>query len=236
MTQKQNNILAIIPARAGSKRLPKKNIMPLGGLPLIAWTIKSALEARLDMDVVVSTESEQIAKVALEYGADIPFMRPDELAQDASSSFDVIDYTLKTLAASGRHYDYVILLQPTSPFRQSQHIEEAFLMLQKFNANAVVSVTELDHPVEWSMTLPDSGNLDEFIHHHLTHLKTRSQDLPKRYRLNGAISCGQVKALLSNQTFYVPSGTYAYKMEPQFSVDIDTLTDFQYAEFLQSRL
>ena len=236
MIQKINNILALIPARAGSKRLPKKNIMPLGGLPLIAWTIKSAREAQLDMDVMVSTESEEIANIALEHGAEVPFMRPGALAQDTSSSFEVIDYTLKTLAKSGRHYDYLMLLQPTSPFRQSHHIEQAYLMLKRLSANAVVSVTELDHPVEWSMNLPESNSLDDFIYHHLDQLKTRSQDLPKRYRLNGAISCGQVKALLSNQTFYVPCGTYAYKMEPQYSVDIDTPTDFQYAEFLQSRL
>lgn len=229
-------ILALIPARAGSKRLPKKNIMPLGGKPLIAWTVLSALDAQLDMDVVVSTDSEEIANIAIEYGAEVPFMRPDALAQDTSSSFDVIDYTLKTLAASGRHYEYLMLLQPTSPFRQSHHINQAFLMLQDLKANAVVSVTELDHPVEWSMTLPEDNALDDFIQHHLAHLKTRSQDLPKRYRLNGAIICGQVEALLKSKTFYVPHGTYAFKMEPYYSVDIDTLTDFQYAEFLQSRL
>lgn len=236
MAKKNHNILALIPARAGSKRLPKKNIMPLGGQPLIAWTIKAALEAKLDMDVMVSTDSEEIAKIALDYGAEVPFLRPESLAQDTSTSFEAIEYTLKTLADSGRHYDYVMFLQPTSPFRQGQHIEQAYLMLTHLNANAVVSVTELDHPVEWSMTLPENGCLNDFISHHIGQLKTRSQDLPKRYRLNGAISCAQVKALLAHQTFYIPSATYAYKMEAQYSVDIDTLTDFQYAEFLQSRL
>ncbi|HEY9017179.1 acylneuraminate cytidylyltransferase family protein [Thiomicrospira sp.] len=236
MAKKNNNILALIPARAGSKRLPKKNIMPLGGQPLIAWTIQSALEAQLDMDVMVSTESEEIANVALEYGAEVPFLRPEALAQDTSTSFEVIDYTLKTLAESGRHYDYLMFLQPTSPFRQSRHIEQTYQMLKRLNANAVVSVTELDHPMEWSMILPENGSLDDFIHHHIGQLKIRSQDLPKRYRLNGAISCAQVKTLLDHQTFYLPNATYAYKMEPQYSVDIDTSTDFQYAEFLQSRL
>lgn len=225
-------ILAFIPARKGSKRLPSKNIMLCAGKPLIAWTIESALNTKLQMDVIVSTDSEEIAKISKEYGAEVPFFRPKEFAADTSTTFDAIKYTLDTLASNGRVYDYFILLQPTSPLRQSSHIDEAFKLLQTTGGKAVVSVSSLEHPIEWTMTLPENNSLDTFINENQHYLKTRSQDLPTRYRINGAVACVRTEDFLNEGTFYLKKGVYAYPMENKYSVDIDELSDFEYANHL----
>lgn len=229
---KQNKILAIIPARTGSKRLPHKNIKLLEGKPLICWTIDAAKNAKLNMDIVVSTDSQMVADIALGCGADVPFLRPSELASDTASTFDVLADTINKLASQGRNYEYLMLLQPTSPLRQTFHIEQAFEWLLKDAVKSVVSVNAVDHPVEWTMTLPDNNCLDSFIANQLDQLKTRSQDLPKRYQLNGAIMCGRVRDIIAQKSFYLQQGTYAYEMNKQFSVDIDYAEDFEYAEFL----
>ena len=233
---KQNNILAIIPARAGSKRLPNKNIKLLAGKPLVCWTIDAAKNAKLDMDIVVSTDSQMVADIAVSCGADAPFLRPAELATDTASTFDVLADTINKLADQGRHYEYLMLLQPTSPLRRSDHIEQAFEVLSKEGVKSVVSVTEVDHPVEWTMTLPEDYCLDSFIANQLDQLKIRSQDLPKRYQLNGAIMCGRINDIMAEKTFYLQRGTFAYVMAKQFSVDIDYAEDFGYAEFVVNNL
>lgn len=231
----QNKVLAIIPARAGSKRLPNKNIKLLAGKPLICWTVEAAKNTKLDMDVVVSTDSQMVADIALGCGADVPFLRPAELASDTASTFDVLEDTINKLAAQGRHYEYLILLQPTSPLRQSIHIEQAFERLLNDTVKSVVSVTAVEHPIEWTMTLPVNNCLDSFIANQLSQLKIRSQDLPKRYQLNGAIMCGRLQDIMAEKSFYLQQGTYAYEMDKQFSVDIDYVEDFEYAEFLVAK-
>jgi CMP-N-acetylneuraminic acid synthetase len=229
-------ILAIIPARAGSKRVAHKNIKPLGGKPLIAWTIDAALKTELNMDVVVSTDSQEIADIALQYGAKVPFLRPDYLATDTSSSFDAIEYTIERLREEGHHYDYLMLLQPTSPLRQSRHIEEVFALLQSKAAKAILSVSEIDHPIEWSMTLEADLCVDHYIHQNAQNLTKRSQDFEKRYRINGALFCIEIGAYLNYKTFYLPTGgVYSYVMENKYGIDIDELSDFEYAEFLHKR-
>lgn len=228
-------MLAIIPARAGSKRLPHKNIKLLAGKPLICWTVEAAINTKLDMDVVVSTDSQMVADIALGCGADVPFLRPAKLASDTASTFDVLENTINKLVAQGRHYEYLVLLQPTSPLRQSIHIEEAFERLLKDTVKSVVSVTAVEHPIEWTMTLPDNNCLDSFIANQIDQLKTRSQDLPKRYQLNGAIMCGRLQDVMAEKSFYLQQGTYAYEMDKQFSIDIDYAEDFDYAEFLVTK-
>ncbi|MFA5984407.1 MAG: acylneuraminate cytidylyltransferase family protein [Methylococcaceae bacterium] len=229
-------ILAFIPARGGSKRLPSKNIKLLAGKPLIAWTIEAAINTEFDMDVLVSTESPEIADIAQSFGAEVPFLRPAELAQDHSPTFDAIEYSIKRLAGMGREYTNLVLLQPTSPLRQSFHIDEAFRMLAETQAASVVSVSELDHPLEWSMAIAEDYDISGFIQTNLHFLKMRSQELPKRYRLNGAVACGKLQTILDHQSFYLSSGTYAYKMDKQYAADIDDSTDFEYAEFLMQKI
>lgn len=225
-------IIAFIPARKGSKRLPNKNIKLCAGKPLIAWTIESALKAKLKMDVVVSTDSEEIAAISKEYGAEVPFLRPKEIATDISTTFDAIKYTLNTLSEQGRNYDFIVLLQPTSPIRQPSHIDEAYTLLQKSQGKSVVSVSAIDHPYEWTMTLAENNSLDSFIKENQHYLKTRSQDLPIRYRLTGSIFCARTTALLREGTFYLKQGVFAFPMAKRYSVDIDELSDFNYAEYL----
>lgn len=231
-----SKLLALIPARAGSKRVEHKNIKPLGGKPLIAWTIDAALKADLDLDVVVSTDAQEIADIALNYGAQVPFLRPEALARDTSSSFDAIEYTINRLKEAGQNYEYLLLLQPTSPLRQSHHIEEAFALYQAKQAKAVLSVSEIEHPIEWTMTLQADLCADDYIQQNAQNLTKRSQEFEKRYRINGAIFLIDIAAFLKHKTFYLPTGgVYSYIMENKYSIDIDELSDFEYAEFLQQR-
>ncbi len=228
-------IIAFIPARKGSKRVADKNIRLLGGKPLIAWTIEAALATGLDMDVVVSTDSPEIAAVAKHYGAQVPFLRPEQLAGDTTPTFDVLEYTLDALKTAGKDYDAVVLLQPTSPLRKSIHITEAMKLLEQPDVLSVVSVSELDYPVEWSMMLPEDRRMDGYVIQNEQALRTRSQDFPKRYRLNGAVYCAKTADILQHKSFYMRQGTSAYIMDKMFAVDIDDSFDFEYAEFLINR-
>jgi len=228
-------IIAFIPARKGSKRVADKNIRLLGGKPLIAWTIEAALATGLDMDVVVSTDSPEIAAVAKHYCAQVPFLRPEQLAGDTTPTFDVLEYTLDALKTAGKDYDAVVLLQPTSPLRKSIHITEAMKLLEQPDVRSVVSVSELDYPVEWSMMLPEDRRMDGYVIQNEQALRTRSQDFPKRYRLNGAVYCAKTADILQHKSFYMRQGTSAYIMDKMFAVDIDDSFDFEYAEFLINR-
>jgi len=214
------NILAVIPARSGSKRLENKNILNFAGKPLIAWTIESALDSASISRVVVSTDDENIADIARQYGAEVPFMRPSVLASDTATSAEVVLDLLEKVDS----FDYVMLLQPTSPLRSAEHIDNAVAVLIDRKADAVVSVSKVDHPYEWTGVLPDDGNMDGFLNN--TAKNTRSQDFPLRYQLNGAIYITDVSKLKQEGTFILENGTYAYKMKADDSVDIDTLQDF----------
>lgn len=233
MSAHRPKILAFIPARSGSKRLPNKNIKSFAGKPLIAWTIEAALLANLNMDVVVSTDSSDIANIAETYGAEVPFLRPAELASDTAPTFSALAFTVTELAKLGREYEYLVFLQPTSPLRQACHITEAFAMLQSAGVKSVVSVSEIPQPTEWTMILPSSGSMAEFIKTQLPFLSNRSQDLPKRYCLNGALACATMVDVMAHESFYFEPGIYAFVMEKKFAIDIDNLTDFEYAEFLK---
>lgn len=227
-------ILALIPARQGSKRLPNKNIKMLAGKPLIGWTIEATLNTKLAangvLDVFVSTDSEEIAQIARNHGAEVPFLRPEELASDTATTFDAIQHSLQRFKEMGREYDYVVLLQPTSPLRQAFHIDEAFALYQEKNAESVTSVSMIEHPIEWTMTLEDDLKLDRFFADNADKLRTRSQDLPTRYRLNGAVAISKAESFFKPQVTE-PKAVYAYVMDRKYAVDIDELADFQYAEY-----
>lgn len=220
-------ILAIIPARGGSTRLPRKNVLPLAGKPLINWSIEAALHSHFISKVVVSSDDEEILSTARIAGADI-IRRPPALAQDVSTSFDAVKHAID----NAEYHDYIILLQPTSPFRTRQHIDEAIQLLELKKADAVVSVTGMEHSPLWANTLPDDGSMAGFLRSDV--LGLRSQALENYYRLNGAIYICKTERLLAAGTFFLESNIYAYKMESGSSVDIDTPLDFAFAEFLVS--
>lgn len=223
-------VLAVIPARKGSKRLPKKNTMSLAGKPLISYTIEAAINSQFVDNVVVSTDCEDIAKVAIDSGASVPFMRPSTLADDTSTSIDVVINVVEELEKIGSAYDVVILLQPTSPLRCAADIDGAFSLFDKNNADAVVSVCEVEHPPLWTNTLPENMSLDGFLSSDV--LNKRSQDLPPYFRINGAIYIIRNKKLKEGKTFFPNQKSYAYIMQVERSVDIDTLTDFKFAQLL----
>ena len=223
-------ILAIVPARMGSKRLPGKNIKVLSGKPLIQWSIESALEIDEISHVMVSTDCPYIADIALRSGAEVPFLRPKELATDSSSSFAVIKHALDYYKGQGEVFDYILLLQPTSPLRNKKHNEQAIALLRVKGADAVVSVCKCEHSPLWSNTLPEDMSMEYFIRD--TVKDSRSQELPQSYRLNGAIYLSKVSRFYEEGTLFLSSNIYAYLMDNKSSVDIDHELDFLFAEMI----
>lgn len=224
-------VLAFIPARGGSKRIPKKNIIPLAGKPLMAWTIEAALGLE-NTDVMVSTDCSEMAEVAKNYGAWVPFLRSNESATDTASGYQALEEALAWLEQQGKQYDIICYLQPTSPLRTTEDIQGALAkLIATESAESVVSVAELEHPAQWNMQLPEDGNMQNFIEQQLPQLTQRSQDLAKSYRLNGAIYAIKTAAFLRQKTAYIPGTTFAYPMPAERSIDIDHLSDLKLAEF-----
>ena len=224
------NVLALIPARGGSKRLPRKNIKLLNGKPLIEWTISAAKNSQFISNVTVSTDDNEIAEVAKKSGARVPFIRPSHLANDTADSISVVKHAIEYYKKEGQKYDYVMLLQPTSPLRTSAHIDKAISLLKDRNADAVISVCLCDHSPLWSGQLGAGYFMGNFLKEVIKN--ARSQDLPDYYRLNGAIYLIKVDALIANNTFFLDENIFAYVMPSEASVDIDNPIDFKFAEML----
>ena len=222
---KDKTFLAIIPARGGSKRLPRKNVLDLAGKPLIAWSIEAGLNSIYLDKVVVSSDDAEILAVSKKYSAET-ITRPDELASDTATTFDAIKHTIDNV----EQYDYIVLLQATSPLRDTKHIDEAIELLESKNADAVVSVCEMDHSPLWSNTLDESLSMQGFLRDEV--LNKRSQDLEKYFRLNGAIYICRTGKLLEEKSFFLKENIYAYKMNRESSIDIDEEIDFKIAEVL----
>ncbi|MCT7466008.1 acylneuraminate cytidylyltransferase family protein [Aliarcobacter cryaerophilus] len=219
----KNRFLAIIPARGGSKRLPQKNILDLCGKPLISWSIEAALKSKYISKVVVSSDDEDILNISSNFGADI-IKRPYELANDTATTFDAVKHTIDNF----ENYDYIVLLQPTSPLRNEKHIDEAIELLEEKQADAIVSVCEMDHSPLWSNTLPKDGNMNNFLRDEV--LNKRSQDLEKYYRVNGAVYICKTDKLLENKSFFLKDNIFAYIMDRKSSIDIDEEIDFLFAQ------
>lgn len=216
--------LALIPARGGSKGIPRKNVLPIAGKPLIAWTIEAARSVRGIDAVVVSTDAPEIAEAARHAGAEVPFMRPAELAADDTPGIAPVLHALDMLP----QYDSVILLQPTSPLRRREDIEGALALAEERQTPSVVSVCEVsDHPA-WMYQLGADGKLDPLLP--LLDV-TRRQDLSPVYILNGAIYYAHASWLRRQQSFIGPD-TLGYLMTGEDSVDIDGPLDWRLAELL----
>ena len=227
--------LAVIPARSGSKRIPRKNILSLGEKPLIAWTIEAAKNCKYLDEIMVTTDDAEIRKIALSYGASSPFLRPQFLASDTASSYDTIKHTIDFYKESqNREFDFIVVLQPTSPFRTGQQITESVALLAEKKASAIVSVCKADHSPLWMNSLPENGSMNNFIPNEFK--KSRSQDLAVYYRLNGAIYICNTNRLLAEESFFIKSNSFAYVMSRESSLDIDEPLDFKFAEFLVTRI
>lgn len=220
-------ILAIIPARGGSKRIPKKNLVDLNGKPLIQWTIEAAKNSQFVDEVVVSSDDSGILGLAESLGCSL-LERPEKFSGDLASRASVIKHAVEAYMEQGKPFDYLLYLQPTSPLRGVKQIDEAVRFLRDSQADAVISVCELDHPIQWSGTLPENRNMDEFLANIDVH--TRSQDLEKYYRLNGAIYLCDIPAFLKQGCVFLEENVYAYEMDRMLSVDIDHQEDLLVAK------
>ena len=225
---KRNSYLAVIPARGGSKRLPGKNLMEIAGKPLIAWTIEAALASGMFDRVMVNTDSEQIAEIARQHNAEVPFLRPAKLASDKTTTLAVLEHNVNELKKKASFpYTHLTLLQPTSPLRTAEDIIGAIEFLEATEGDAVISICKTEHSPLWSNTLPLDNSLDGFIPEKIQ--KTPSQDLPSYYRLNGAIYICNINRMLAEKTLFLPSNCYGYVMSRKSSIDIDAQSDVDLA-------
>ena len=224
-------ILGLVTARGGSKRLPGKNLLPFNGKPLISWTILAGLKSKYIDDLIVSTDNNEIAHASKKDGAAVPFLRPKRLAQDETSSIEVIFHTLKKMAELKVIYDYVFLLQPTSPLRSSDIIDNAIESLFKRNADSVIGVTKVNHPKEWINGLGEEGSMESF-HKSLKDANATND----QYVINGAVYFCSVVKLIEQESLILDSNCYAYIMDNSSSIDIDYEHDFKIAETIAKEL
>lgn len=211
-------VLAIIPARGGSKGLPRKNIIDLAGKPLIAWTIEASLGSKYITKTIVSSDSDEILEVAKNYNSYI-LKRPDELATDISSSEVVVKHAIESIEEK---FDYVVLLQPTSPLRNTNNIDMAFDKLFSSNATALISVCEYDNKILKAFKENEFGYIEGISNNKYPFM--RRQDLPKTYMSNGAIYIIKVDEFLKNNSFFTDK-TISFVMGETKSFDIDTKED-----------
>ncbi|MCG4662745.1 acylneuraminate cytidylyltransferase family protein [[Clostridium] innocuum] len=226
-------MIAIIPARGGSKGLPGKNIKKLAGKPLIAYTIEAALHATSIDQVIVSTDSEEIANIAVSYGATVPFMRPNFLATDEASAVDVYLYTVERLKEEAdMTVDEFMVLLPTSPLRTEEDIDMACEIFNKKNGITLVSVSEVHSPIEWFLKKDNDGFLKNAG---LGDSKTmlNRQKYESYYEPNGAIYILNYEHLKANRSYYAEK-TIPYVLDSFKAIDIDTLSDFKLAEAILS--
>jgi len=218
--------LALIPARGGSKGIPRKNIRRLAGKPLIAWSIQAALACPCIHSVVVTTEDEEIAQLSRTWGAQVPFMRPKELAQDDSPGMDPILHALDQLP----DFDAVLILQPTSPLRTSADINSFMEFAVAQNASCAVSVCEPANSPYWMFRMENEYRLTKLLDNDDI---TRRQNLPPVYALNGALYFAKCSWLRQTRTF-IHKETIGFTMPAERSIDIDTALDWNLAELLLS--
>ena len=224
--------LAIIPARSGSKGLKNKNIKNLNGKPLLAYSIEAAKKSKLFDEIMVSTDSEEYAEIARNYGANVPFLRSETNSSDKTGSWDVVLEVLGNYLEKGLKFDSLCLLQPTSPLRTAQDIIDAYKFLKTKEADAITSVCEVSHSPLWTMTLPESLSLEEFKKHDSD---TPRQLLDKYYRLNGAIYIRKIN-YNNNTVNLIANNEFAYIMPRERSIDIDTELDFIIAEAIVRKI
>jgi CMP-N,N'-diacetyllegionaminic acid synthase len=229
-------ILAIIPARGGSKGVPGKNIKLLNGKPLLGYTVEVALQSQYLAEVVVSTEDEQIMEEAKRLGIEFPFIRPTALAQDNTPTIDVIIHALQWFESQNIFFDAVCLLQVTSPFRTLDFLDKAIAKFISSDCDSLVSVQKVPHEYNphWTFEVNAEGNLK--IATGETEIIPRRQELPKAYHRDGSIYVTKTKVLLQEHSLYGKSTAFI-ESEPEFYVNIDTLQDWEKAEaMIQNKL
>ena len=227
----KKKILAIIPARGGSKGIPRKNIRNLGGKPLISWTIEAAKKSKYIDRLILSSEDEEIIAVAKKYGCEVPFIRPAELAMDDTPGTAPVLHVIQILK---EHFDYLVLLQPTSPFRTAEDIDGAIQHCIGNKEDACVSVVESEKHPAWMFFLTERKKLAPVLDQKT--LVTHRQQLAPVYVLNGAIYVVNVRVFLQEEIFLLPNRTISYQMPKERSIDIDSEFDFKQCEWIAKEL
>lgn len=226
-----SKVLALVPARGGSKGVKRKNLRHLGGKPLLNWTLEVALNCSTIDRVLLSTDDIEIAEAGLSAGADVPFLRPDELAGDHTPDFAVFEHAMEWLERNeSSNPDIVVWLRPTSPLRVSEDIEKAVQILQVNKCHAVRSVCLVEHHPYWMKEL-DNGKLSALISGMDENHFPQRQTLPPVYRLNGAVDVISRRAAFQHKALFA-GDICGYQMPADRSVDLDTEMDFEIAEFL----
>lgn len=227
-------VLALIPARGGSKRLPGKNIKPLAGKPLIAWSIEFAQQQPEIDDIVVSTDAAEIAEVARRFGVNVPWLRPTELGSDSANSIDVIKDALVAQANNGFHYEYLVLLQPTSPFRNPDMLKEALIRCHNAHGAPVVAFGKAKtHPC-WCFKQDCDGHLSRYAE--LDPTITRSQDLPLALEITGNLYVIGTQRILDGGGFFDADMQAVISNERTYDIDIDDELDWVQAESIARSL
>jgi len=226
MVSCQRKPLCIIPARGGSKRLPRKNIRPLGGKPLLSWTIEAALEAGVFDRVWVSSEDREILEVARAWGG-VPLERPPELAEDHVTVVQMCLQGIEALAAEGHDYSDLYVLLPTSPFRKGSTIKRAWDSYRESDADSLMSITPLDHPPQWALVQKD-GWLSPLLP---MEYETPRQGLVPSFRHDGGHAIAKIAEFRQSRSFFGPR-TLAFPVPPEEAVDVDEPMDLAWAEFL----
>ena len=216
----EKKILGVIPARGGSKGVPRKNCKYIGGKPLIAWTIEEAKKSRYLDRLILSSEDNEIIELAKSLGCEVPFIRPAELSRDDTPGVDPILHAINELTG----YDIIVMLQPTSPLRIVKDIDGCIEKCFKANSNSCVTVTLSDKNPHWMYILSDDGSMRPFVSS--DEQIVRRQDLPTVHVLNGAVYVAEVAWLKSSKSFLTDE-TVAYEMPPERSLDIDTELDLK---------
>ena len=227
--------LAIIPARSGSKGLKDKNIRLLCGKPLLAYSIEAALRSDMFEKVMVSTDSAEYAKIAIEYGAEVPFLRSQEASTDKATTWSMVAEVINKYRELNQEFDSVCVLQPTSPMRDANNIKEAYKVFVEKNAFSVVSVCEAEHSPLWMNVMPEDECLNGFLDGNVF-AKGGRQNLGTFYRLNGAIYICKVDKEKRFEELLYGEQSFAYKMDRKESIDIDNIEDFELAEYYMQKV
>lgn len=223
MIENNTKVLAVIAARGGSKGLTRKNVLDLAGSPLIAWTIKAAKESKSISKVILSSDDEEITEVAARYDCEVPFKRPSYLATDNATSVDVLNHAIKYCPG----YDFVMLLQPTSPLRTAEDIDAAFELMISLKAKSCVSVCKTLKTPYWMYSLEDGGVLKKLLQ--TPKDIVNRQTAPDTFELNGAIYIIDINYFNRKQSL-IPDETVAYVMDRSVSIDIDCQADLDLCE------
>lgn len=233
--QMKKKVLCVIPARKGSKGLKNKNIKKLGKTPLIAWSILTAKKCKQIDEIIVSTDSPKISKIAKKYGAKVPFIRPKKFATDKASSFSVLKHAINFFKEKKLFFEYILMLEPTSPLRDFRDIDFCLSKVKNQNIQTLVSVAKTieQHPI-FLYSISDKNFLKPYLKKKQK-LYIRRQDVTPLYFLEGSIYISKVSTLLKRKTWYHEK-TQAFEIEKWKSLEIDDIDDFKLAEFYSKRI